>query len=57
MAPEQPEADWVEVQARASLCGLHYGQVAIVDRSDAQVRGHIRAGHLVVLTPDAEAER
>lgn len=49
------EPDWVEVEARVSLPRLHFGMVAIVDRSDEGVRKQIRAGHLVVLsTPPPE---
>ncbi len=52
----EPEADWVRVVARASLPRLHYGMIAIVDRSDPRVRKQIRAGHLVVLAEEPEPE-
>lgn len=57
MATEQPEPDWVRIEARASVARLHYGQQAIVDRTDRIVIGHLRAGHFVLIDDDPEVPR
>lgn len=51
---EQPEPDWVRIEARASVARLHYGQQAIVDRTDRIVIGHLRAGHFVLIDDNPE---
>lgn len=48
-----PAAEWVEVEARASVYGLRYGQRAIVDRSNPDVLRYLRAGLIVQLEVSA----
>ncbi len=51
-----PGAEWVEVVARASVYGLRYGQVAIVDRADADVRRYLRGGLIVETDTELDVE-
>lgn len=52
----EPLAEWVEVEARASVYGLRYGQVAIVDQSNADVRRYLRAGLIVRTARELEVK-
>lgn len=39
----------MRIECRASQARLHYGQQAIVDRTDRVVIGHLRAGNFVLI--------
>ena len=45
--PEPELVEPIEVVCRASLAGLRFGQLAIVDRADPATRRLIRGGYLV----------